>query len=137
MNNAAEFLVLFNHFLDNGVHLFLLSDVFRVCFSPHSFLLLDLALDKLFVIYEIVGLVCDEMPVVSVLVLLNFQVGCIDGGILLETLLTAVLRLRRLGSTLFVEICVADVGLQLLEFVTLGTHLLDLALASLIHNLQF
>lgn len=137
LNNAAEFLVFLNHFLDHSVDLFLLSDILRVRFSPHSFLLLDLALDKLFVVYEIGCLVCDEIAVVSILVLLNFQVGCIDGSILLEALLAAVLGFSRLGSTLFVEICMADVGLKLLEFVTLGTHLLNFALTSLVNNLQF
>jgi hypothetical protein len=136
LNNAAEFLVLLNHFLDHRVDLFLLSDVLRVRFSPHSFLLLDLTLNKLLVAYEVGCLVCDEIAVVSILVLLNFQVGRIDGGILLEVLLAAVLGFSRLGSTLFVEICVADVGLKLLEFVTLRTHLLNFALTSLVNNLQ-
>jgi hypothetical protein len=136
LNNAAEFLVLLNHFLDNSVHLFLLSDVLRERFSPHSFLLLDLALNKLLVSYEVICLVSDKVAVVSVLVLLNFQVGCIDGGILLKVLLAAVLGFSALGSTLFVEICVADVGLKLLKFVRLRTHLLNFALTTLVNDLQ-
>jgi len=94
-------------------------------------------LNELFVVYEIGRFLCDEVAVVAILVLFNLQVGCIDGGILLEILLSAVLSLGRLGSTLFVQICVADVGLQLFEFVRFGTHLLDLTLASLVDNLKF
>lgn len=135
LNNAAEFLVLLDHFLDHSVHLFFLSDVLGVRLCAHSFLLLDLPLDELLVVYEVIGLFCDEVAVVSVLVLLDFQVGCVDGCVLFEALLAAVLGLGRLGSTLFVEICMADVSLKLLEFVTLGTHLFNFALTSLVNNL--
>jgi len=135
--NAAEFLVFFNHFLDNSVNLLFLCDVFSECLRAHFFLLLDLVLDELLVVYEIRRLLGDVLPVISIVVLLNLEVGCINCCILLEILLSTVLRLSRLGSTLFIEIRMADVSIQLLELITFRAHFLDLALATLIYNLQF
>lgn len=74
---------------------------------------------------------------VSIVCLLNFQVSGIDGGILLKFLLFSVLSLSRLGSTLFIEIRMANMSLQLFEFITFSAHFLDLTLATLVNYFEF
>lgn len=53
LNNTRQFFVLFDHFLDNGVDLFFFRDVLLVGFGPNFLLLLDLTLNKLFVIDKV------------------------------------------------------------------------------------
>ena len=93
LDNECELLVLFDHFLNNVVDLLLLFDVFLVCFSADLFLILDLALDELFVVNKSSCFACNELTVCTVLVLLNLQVGGIDSCVLFKILLTTILRL--------------------------------------------
>jgi len=135
--NAGQLFVLFNHFLDNCVNLLFLPDVFRKCLCAHFFLLLDLILDEVFVAHKIRRFLCNVGPVLSIVVLLNLEVGGINCCVLLQILLSTVLSLGGLGSTLFVEICMTDVSLKLLQFITFSAHFLDLTLATLVNYLQF
>jgi len=70
-----------------------------------------------------------------IMVLFDLKVSSINCRILLEVLLLTILCFCRLGSTLFVEIRMPDVGLQLFEFITLSAHLLNFTLAALVNNL--
>lgn len=137
LHDLCQLSVFINHFLYNGVHLFLLLQVLCVSLSAYFFLRFDLALNELLVFYKFARLFGDGGTILRVLLFLNLQVGCIDGCVLLEALLLAILSFCRLGGAFLVEIRVADVGLKLFEFVALAAHFLDFALAALILNLKF
>lgn len=93
LDNKGELLVFFDHFLNNVVDLLLLFYVFLVSFSTDLLLILDLALDEVFVVDKVGCFLSDVFTICTVLVLLNLQVSGIDSSVLFEFLLTAILSL--------------------------------------------